>query len=151
MGIFDKLKSAVNAVTGGAATVNIDVGAGVIMPGDPVSVKVTATSTGAEVKSKGVFVDVKGEEQVTIVDPNTKQKISQSKKTLEQVFQIAQPFVLGAKETKVFEGTIQLNPGAMPSFNGSLAQHAYFIRGRLEAFGNDPDSGFLPIRVGAKS
>jgi hypothetical protein len=151
MGFLDKLKGAVNAVTGGAATVSIEVGSGIVMPGEPVSVKITATSTGAEVKSKGVFVDVKGEEQVTIVDTNTKQKVSQSKKTLEQVFQIAPAFVLGAKETKVFEGTIQLNPGVLPTFNGSLAQHEYYIRGRLEAFGNDPDSGFKPLRVGAKA
>jgi len=150
MGFFDKIKGAVNAVTGGAATVTIEYPSGMIMPGESVAVKVTATSTGAEVKSKGIFVDVKGVEEVNIVDPNTKQKVTQSKGTMEQAFQIAQAFVLNAKETKVFEGTIQLPTSLMPSFNGSLASHSYFIRGRVEAFGNDPDSGFKPIRVGAK-
>lgn len=151
MGFFDKIKGAVNSMTGGAATVTIEYPQGVVMPGDQVAVKVTATSTGGEVKSKGIFVDLKGEEQVTIIDPNSKQKVSQSKGTLETAFQIAPAFVLGAKETKVFEGSIQIPINALPSFSGSLAQHTYFIRGRVEAFGNDPDSGFLPIRIGARS
>jgi hypothetical protein len=148
MGFFDKLKGAVNAVTGGAATVTIEA----LQPavaGQSTQVRVSATSTGGEVKSKGIFVDVKGVEEVNIVDPNTKQKVSQSKASIEQTFQIAPAFVLGAKEAKSFEGTIQLPASAMPSFRGALAQHVYYIRGRVEAFGNDPDSGWQPLTVAA--
>jgi hypothetical protein len=149
MGFFDKIKSAVNMVTGGAAHITIEVMQPVLMPGEPAAVKITATSTGAEVKSKGVFVDVKGEEQVEIVDATTKQKINQSKATINQTFQIAKDFVLAPNETKTFEGTIQLPGHALPSFDGALSRHIYYIRGRIEAFGNDPDSGFQPIKVGA--
>jgi hypothetical protein len=150
MGFFDKLKSAVNAVTGGAAKVTVEVLQPSAVAGEPTKVRVTTTSTGAEVKSQGIFVDVKGEEQVNIVDPSTKQKVSQSKATIEQTFQIAPALVLAANESKSFEGTIQLPASALPSFEGALAKHVYWIRGRMEAFGNDPDSGFQPLKVTAK-
>jgi sporulation-control protein spo0M len=150
MGFFDKIKGAVNSVTGGAATVTIEYPQGLVVPGEQVAVKVTATSTGGEVKSKGIFVDLKGEEMVNVVDGN-KQKVSQSKTSLDTAFQIAPAFVLAAKETKVFEGTFTMPGHALPSFAGTLAQHTYYIRGRVEALGNDPDSGFLPIQVGSRN
>jgi hypothetical protein len=54
-------------------------------------------------------------------------------------------FVLQPNETKVFEATIQL-PMGQPSYNGQV-RHEWKVRGRLDAFGNDPDSGFKVIEV----
>ena len=34
-----------------------------------------------------------------------------------------------------------------PTFAGRYAQNHYQVRGRLEATGNDPDSGCKPLRV----
>ena len=65
MGFFDKLKSVVNAVTGGAARVTIQLQQSCVFPGETVEVKITATSTGAEVQSKGAYVDVFAEERVS--------------------------------------------------------------------------------------
>jgi hypothetical protein len=73
-----------------------------------------------------------------------------SKNTFEQQFQINGDLVLPPNETKFFEGTVTLPPTAQPSFRGTYAEHKWEIRGRLEAFGNDPDSGWLPLRVGVK-
>lgn len=150
MGFFDKLKGAMNAITGGAAKVTIEIAAPCIFPGEEVPVRVTATSTGAEVKSGGCFVDVWAHESVKVHDSETKKDLTQSKTTIEQTFQIAPAFVLGANETKVFEGIFRLPPTVLPTYTGTFAQHACSLRGRIEAFGNDPDSGFVPVRVGAK-
>ena len=153
MGFFDKLKSAAQAVTGGAAKVTIEYQPQVAMAGDKITVKITCTSTGAEVKSKGVYVDIRGLEVINVDKhtANTDNGVHASKTSFEQEFAISQALVLPPNETKLFEGSVTLPPTAQPSFQGTYAEHKWEIRGRLEAFGNDPDSGWLPLRVGAKA
>jgi sporulation-control protein spo0M len=154
MGFFDKIKSAVNAVTGGAAKVAIEFQPAVAYPGDPVKVKITATSTGGEVKSKGIFVDLRGLEEVKarITDSSgTTHNHNESKSTFESEFKISPDFVLAANETKTFEGSVTIPTTAQPSYEGVNAVHKWEIRGRVEALGNDPDSGFKPLRIGVKA
>lgn len=150
MGFFDKLKSVVNAVTGGAARVTIQLQQSCVFPGETVEVKITATSTGAEVQSKGAYVDVFAEERVSFRDDNTKEEISKAKTTTQQTIQIAPAFVLAPNETKSFEGSFHFPAEVLPTFEGTLCQHRCQIRGRIEAFGNDPDSGYQVINVGTK-
>lgn len=151
MGFFDKLKSMVNVVTGGAAKVTIQLQQACVFPGDTVAVKITATSTGAEVKSKGVYVDVFAEERVSFKDDSSKEEINRTKTTVQQTILIAPAFVLEPNETKTFEGSFTFPSNVLPTFAGSLCQHVCQIRGRIEAFGNDPDSGYQVINVGTKS
>lgn len=153
MGFLDKIKGAVNAVTGNAAKVELEFMPPVAYPGDRVKVTIKATSTGNEVKSGGVFVDLHGMEEIKIkrgAAMGVENDLSVQKTTLEQALQIAPAFVLGKGETKVFEGTIEIPTAAQPSYAGAFSAHSWQIRGRLEAFGNDPDSGFKPLKVGAK-
>ena len=150
MGFFDKLKSVVNAVTGGAAKVTIQLQQACVLPGELVNVKITATSTGAELKSKGVYVDVFAEERVSITDESSKAEINRSKTTTQQTIMIAPAFVLAPNESKSFEGSFQFPSDVLPTFAGSMCQHVCQIRGRIEAFGNDPDSGYQVINVGSK-
>jgi hypothetical protein len=131
--------------------VQLELGASFLYPGDEVPVKITATSTGAEVKSKGVYIDLRALEQVKVRDDETKKEISKSRITIEQTFQISGPFELAANESKSFEGKFRLPPQVLPSYLGTYATHECNIRGRIEAFGADPDSGYIPVRVGAKS
>jgi len=155
MGLFDKIKSAVKAVTGGAAKVTLEYPQVLLQPGVPMRVRVTATSTGGELKSGGCFIDVVGSEVIQIngatghgIQPGQHVDIHETDETFRQAFQIAPAFVLAPNETKVFEGAFQLPPGVQPSFQGKHASHQWTLRGRMEAFGNDPDSGYLPLRVG---
>jgi len=150
MGFFDKLKSVVNAVTGGAAKVTIQLQQACVFPGDTVSIKITATSTGAELKSKGVYVDVFAEERVSFKDESSKEEINRTKTTTQQTILIAPAFVLAPNETKTFEGSFQFPSEVLPTFAGTLCEHRCQIRGRIEAFGNDPDSGYQIINVGTK-
>ncbi|MCZ7677315.1 MAG: hypothetical protein M5U28_00455 [Sandaracinaceae bacterium] len=64
MGFFDKVKGAMNFVTGGAANVTIQWNPPTAMPGDVLYVRITAQSTGAAINSGGVFVDVRSVEQL---------------------------------------------------------------------------------------
>ena len=177
MGLFDKLKGAINFVTGGGAKVTVEFPQSLVVPGAPFRVKVTATSTGGEVKSTGVFVDLLGVESVAARDVSPSSThvhagvgqdmpaesplpsqgmgggrstvdVNLSKHTFEQSFQVAPAFVLAPNETRAFEGTVVLPPQVQPTFRGAYAAHEWKIRGRVEVTGNDPDSGYLALRVG---
>jgi sporulation-control protein spo0M len=154
MGFFDKLKRAVSVVTGGAATVTIDFNPRTAFPGEAIGVKITATAKGSAIKGDGIFVDIKGVEEIRLRkndDQALNDDLSINRDTINQAFQIAGAFQMGANETQYWEGTITLPPNAQPTFDGSICDHGWGIRGRLSMFGNDPDSGFLPIRVGLKA
>jgi sporulation-control protein spo0M len=150
MTIFDKLKDMVNVVTGGAATVTIELLQACVIPGETVSVRITARSNGVEVKSKGAYVDVYAEETVSFKDDDSKAEINRTKSTVQHTVQIAPAFVLAPDETKTFDGTFQFPSNALPTFVGSLCKHVCRLRGRIEAFGNDPDSGYQAINVGTR-
>src|SRR5262245_8663277 len=118
MGFLDKMKGMVNAVTGGAAKVIIEYEPRQAHPGDTIRVKVSVTSTGGEVKSDGVFVDVRGVEKIDLPrggGSNHDHSISVSNDTHAQEVRLSPPLVLAANETKVFEGTVTV-PAGQPSF-----------------------------------
>lgn len=154
MGFFDKLKGAVQAVTGGAAKVNVEFHPPCAFPGEQLQVRVTVTSTGGEVKYSAVWVDIQGIEEVRLKKgtvQNVEHDIAQNNTTHTNKFQIAPAGVLGPNQTLVFDGVINLPANAQPSFDGALCDHGWGIRGRLDTFGNDPDSGFKPFKVGLRS
>lgn len=149
MGFMDKLKGAVNAVTGGGAAVEITY-AERVTAGASVPIKVTVISKGGEIKSKGVYVDFEGTESITVSkkdDSKLAEDYRQSHGHSKHEHQLCGEFVLGAGETKVIDGTIPLPASLQPSFEGRFARNVYNVRGRLEAKGNDPDSGWKVIRV----
>lgn len=158
MGVFDKLKSAAQVMTGGSAKVSIEYPMEAVFPGEGMQVRVTVISSGGEVKSNGVFVDLLAEERVTgsetAVCPRCKSRFStpvrEAKKTFEQSFPIAPALVLAPGESRTFEASLQMPSGAPPTYAGPQTHHEWKIRGRLETFGNDPDSGFQALCVGAR-
>jgi hypothetical protein len=145
MGILDKVKSAGSAMTGGAAKVSIDYPHEPLKPGDALAVKVTVMSMGKEVKSGGVFVDLHAVESGNVKCSQCGHSSKVHYQTVKQAVPIGPAFVLKQNETKVFEATIQM-PMGQPTYSGQM-RHEWKIRGRLEAFGNDPDSGFQVIEV----
>lgn len=151
MGFMDKLKGAVKAVTGGSAKVEMDYPSHAVLPDDAMSVTVTITSTVGDLKTNGVFIDIRAEEVINVNKTASQQlenNLRVSRETFKQSFQIASDFMLGAGETKTFEGEVTLPPNVQPSYNGQFTQHKWSIRGRLDVRGNDPDTGFKPMRVG---
>jgi sporulation-control protein spo0M len=146
MGFLDKMKSAGQAMTGGAARVSIEFAHSQLKPGDSLPVKVTVVSMGKEVKSSGVFVDIHAEETGNIRCKHCNQNVVIKNETIKSAIPVGPAMVLQPNETKVFEATIQIPMGAPPTYNGTV-KHEWKIRGRLEAFGNDPDSGFQSLEV----
>lgn len=152
MGFFDKLKGAMNAVTGGAAKVSIEWSPPLAMPGEPITVRVTVASTGAAISSGGVFVDVAAHEQLNI-PANTIQNvpaINHQKQTFSHTFQIAPAFKLGPGEMRQYDGQITLPMQAQPTYDGPFADHDWGMQGRVEMTGNDPDSGYVKFIVGKR-
>jgi sporulation-control protein spo0M len=145
MGILSKVKAAGSAMTGGAAKVSIDYTPQSLKPGDSLPVKVTIMSMGKEVKSGGVFVDIQASEVGNVRCKHCGKSTTMHQHTVKQAVPIGPAFVLQPNETKVIEATIQL-PMGQPSYSGQL-KHEWKVRGRLDAFGNDPDSGFQVIEV----
>lgn len=132
MSIMDKMKGALDKVTGGGAKVTIE-HKGKFAAGETLSVKVTATSTGAELKCNGVYVDLRGRGKSLVG-----QVAGTVHATANHEFKIAEAFVLPPKETKTFDANVVL-----PQLDANLD---WEIRGRIDAPGNDPDSGFADIR-----
>jgi hypothetical protein len=150
MGFFDKIRGAVAAVTGGAAEVTIEYPP-FAFAGNSINIRITATAKSNPIKGDGIFVDLKGMEEIRLRKSEAEEltgDVSISRETLETNFQIAGAFQLGAGQTAQWEGTIRIPPTAQPTFDGSICDHGWGIRGRLSMFGNDPDTGFLPIRIG---
>lgn len=145
MGFLDKMKSVGTAMTGGAAKVSLEYPHQMMKPGDSINVKVTVVSTGKEVKSSGVFVDFLAHEGGQVKCSTCQKMVNINNDTVKQAVNIAPAFVLGANESKTFESTIQI-PMGQPTYNGTI-RNEWKIRGRLDAFGNDPDSGFQVIEV----
>ncbi len=147
------MKGAMNFVTGGAARVTLEWQPQTAMPGEPLNVRVTATSTGGAIDSGGIFIDVIGSEQIKIPQNalgNNNPQINHRNQTFSHTFQIAGPFQLAPNETKVFDGQITLPPNVQPTFDGPWADHNWTMQGRVEMTGNDPDSGYQQFRVGAR-
>jgi hypothetical protein len=133
MSIIDKMKGAMNTVTGGGATVTLE-HTGAFKAGATITVKISATSTGGEIKSKGVYVDLRGRKKDTVG-----QIAGSVVAAASHEFKVGDEFTLAAKETKLFESLVQIPSDINPDLD-------WEIRGRIETFGNDPDSGFKDIR-----
>lgn len=149
MGFFDKVRGALDAVTGGAANVQFLYGPQLLFPGERVELAISATSTGRELQSKGVFVDLSANEIVDFKDASDNH-IRYQEQTFYREIQVAPAFVLAPGETRQFQITFLVPPEARPSFYGKLCRHHWQIRGRVEAFGNDPDTGWVDTRVGVR-
>ena len=117
MGFLDKMKSAGSAMTGGAARVSMEYPHQMMKPGDSIAVKVTVVSTGKEVKSGGVYVDIHASENGQVKCKHCGQMAPFSNETVKQAISIAPAFILQPNETKTFESTIQI-PMGQPSYNG---------------------------------
>ncbi len=141
MGFIDsvkgKIKSAVDAVSGKAATVSFTVD-GQFAPGAELSCALTVTSTGNALESKGAYVDLHGEDDA---------KESVLEKAREFVMmagdpvvtlEVHGPFTLAAGESKTLVGKF-IVPADIDM------KRVWRARGRVQAFGNDPDSPFIEV------
>ncbi|HJL14716.1 MAG TPA: hypothetical protein RMH99_03615 [Sandaracinaceae bacterium LLY-WYZ-13_1] len=147
MGFFSNLK---NAVTGGAATVQIE--AGQAQRGQPVPVRVQATAK-SDSEINGVYVLVRAIEQAEVRDTDfddgeiEREIVRGQRVSFEHRVDLGGPQELKEGESYTWEGEIPLPPDVGPTFRGHMICHEWEIQGGLDAFGNDPDSGWVNLEV----
>lgn len=144
MGLFDKAKA---YMTGSHAKVTIEhptIG----FPSMPIAVKVHVTAT-MDFEYGGVFIDVVAGEHVEVKNPNGQGEIKEEHSTFNQEIRIANAGSMKNGETQTFTGMVTLPPTVQATYKGKAASHTIKFCGRVETKGNDPDSGFQEIRIGA--
>ena len=153
MGFFDKVK---NYVTGGAAKVTVEA----VEPalGGPFRVKIHAAVEETEIPIKEVYLKIVSMETVVIKDVEIAQQVEDKMETVrqdientttahDQKIEVAGEQVLQANQEYDWETTVTLPENALPSFYGITAQHEWKILAGLSTSGNDPDSGWVEIKL----
>jgi hypothetical protein len=139
MGFFKDLK---NKVTGGAATVRVNVPSARRGQAVPVQVQATAKANG---KVSAVYLLVRATESAEFKQNN--EKVSSSKLSYENRITIAGAQDIKEGETYSWEGVLELPTNSNPTLRGSIIEHTWEIQAGLDMPGNDPDSGWQTIDV----
>lgn len=144
MGFFDKIKSAVNMVTGGAATVTMEVGPCGEAETYPVRVKVVVAS--ADLPIERVYLVVEGIETVKykIKEQNSDEETEKtlSETTFRTEVNIAPAQSLLAGKEYLFEGSFALSMDVQKTYCGKNARHEWRVYAGLDTKGTDPASNW---------
>lgn len=154
MGIMNKLKSFKNALTGGAAKVEMT--CEVFSLHEPFTISIQVTTGDAPVKINNVYLNVSGKEEILISDYDveydrdgekhtTRETIHRSAETVSMKIKVDQEQELEANETYNWEVEVTLPEHALPVYYGEHCRHTYSAQAGLDCFGNDPDSGWLTL------
>lgn len=136
-----------NFITGGSAKVELTL-PNLAFPLLPIAVKIRVTAAD-QFACTNVFVDVVGTEYLQHRPVGATADVSAVTVTYSHQFPIAPGFGIAKGESKELSGIITLPKEVQPSYHGKHARHVWTIQARLEARGNDPDSGWKEIRIGA--
>lgn len=151
MGFFDKIKSATSALTGGGADVFVDVNNVERGAATPISIRGVAK---ADIKISSVYLLVRATEHATVQDRDQNEDGETERETVtgRHLSYEARVEIGGAQELEQgqeynWEGEIMLPSTSNPSIRGKMVRHTWEIQAGLDAFGNDPDSGWREIEV----
>jgi len=149
MGLFDKIKSAVNSVTGGAATVKVTPAQNEFTASEPIKFTVTALIKDADVNAKNVYVEIRSMERINFEDNHDGHKhyINKEHQTYHQKLEIAGEQQLKGKTEYTWEASLTLPQTVQNTYNGMYGNHVWEIYAGLDTKGNDPDSGWVAITV----
>lgn len=133
--VGDATKGMTDAVTGKGAEVSLAY-KGQLQPGGELDVTLTVKSTGRAVKANGAFIDFYGED-----DPNENavekaRELIMREKGPKHALRLSGEFTVKPGQTKVIEATVTLPDPLSADFT-------WMVRGRVDAFGNDPDTGWM--------
>jgi len=154
MGFFDKIKSAVNVVTGGSADVSIEFKE--VSFGEAIILTVHATAK-SDLKIDKVYLNIRGLEEVNVDDvdyvdhdgdgdrEHCRENVRKHHRTCEIEQVVCGAEQLEAGQSYQWDVEIQLPPHAQAPYHGHYCTHSYEVFAGLDAFGNDPDSGWVTI------
>lgn len=148
MGFMDKLKSMKNMVTGGGAKISLQVD-GAVSPGEKVAVVVRCQVEGAAISATKVYVAARAVETVNLVreQRGERDRVHDTETTFSQEFTIHGAVALPANSTHEWRGEITLPTNVQPTYRGKHAKHEWEFLAAIDVAGNDPDSGWIDVRV----
>lgn len=154
MGLFDKLKSIKNSITGGAANVYLE--SAPLQFGQPFTVTVKVQTHDAPVKISRAYLRIQGVEEVEVPDVDVvyeedgeanrrRELVGARHQSLELELTIADGQELEADTGYEWNVDVQLPEHASAIYKGRFCQHFYQAMAGLDCFGNDPDSGWVEL------
>ena len=152
MGFFDKVKGAVNKLTGGGAKVSVMV-SGNDLKGT-LNVTVSAEIKDNPIQISKVYLWVKSQEKIDVPKNSLPDNLRQyaqfglsliNDKFPKKEYVVAQAQTLEAKQNYSWSIDITIDASATPSYNGQFASHEWVFLAGLDCSGNDPDSGWQKI------
>ena len=155
MGIFSKLK---NAISGGGATVTVEIGNAAVGTEFPVTVR--AQVGGSDIQISRVYVQLVGHEEVRLRGVKRTERrgaelvdvdsdLERAETTFEANVTLSGAQTLAANSSHEWTGKLAIPAGLPPTFQGRNARHAWKVLAGLDCWGNDPDSGWQIIAVRA--
>lgn len=149
MGLFDKIKSAANFVTGGGATVTVTPVEFESNGKEPIAVKVNAVIKDKALDASRIYLDIRAEERVSgnLSTNEGKKRVSDSHTTYKGQVEVAPGQTLDANGNYDWECTFSIPSTVAGTFKGQMASHVIEVRAGLDVKGNDPDSGWVEIQV----
>jgi len=155
MGIFDKVKSFTNALTGGGAKVWIEAAAPSFT--DPFEVKVKASVGDAPLDVARVYLFLEGHEEVRI--PASRNCYDQQGNmthmgdetahttTVSVDVGVSGREMLSANQEYEWSVQVDIPDGSPAVYKGRHCVHVYRIKAGLDCSGNDPDSGWVDLNL----
>jgi hypothetical protein len=149
MGLFDKIKQAANFVTGGGASVTIAPEGSEFDKSASIKVKITAQIKDATLSATAAYLDIRTREYVSLrksINGKT-ENIHEEHVGYTHKVQAVITTPLEGKQSYDWEVEFTLPSNAQPTYHGTMAHQVWEIKGALDVKGNDPDSGWIEIRV----
>lgn len=149
MGLFDKLKQAANFVTGGGASVQLTMMAAEFDRTQPIKVKISAQVKDAPLNVTSVYLEVRSRESVSLrktINGKT-ENIHDDHTGYTHKVQVSGAQTLEGGKSYDWEAEFTLPSNAQATYHGSMCKHVWEVMGGLDVKGNDPDSGWIEIKV----
>ena len=153
MGLWDKIKSVKNMVTGRGAQVFVTVDEEPAM-GEPFKVYIKAIIKDADLKIDKVYLNIKAEERVTVYDVDVfrndevyTEEVTNITETYRSEDVVSGPETLEANKEYNWEFEVVLSDDLSSTYHGENAIHEWKFFAGLDAFGNDPDSGWITVDI----
>lgn len=161
MGLMDKLKKMANAVTGGAAEVQVKLEAATM--GKPFLVKVTTRVSDADLEIKRAYILIRAEEETRVKNvpkiaegdiretetppiPQPEHEVYEVE-TYRTEIEVTGGETLAAGQEYTWTAEITIPEGNLPTYRGHNCSHVWALQAGLDTFGNDPDSGWVEFAV----
>ena len=158
MGFWDKVKSVKNMVTGGGAEIIVATEQTENSLDQPLIIHIKAMIKDADIKIDKVYLYIRATEEVVARDIDMVrdrdgdferyvEDVSNTVQTFKTEIVVDGPQTLDANETYEWTTEVDLPSNLNGTYRGENASHEWEMYAGLDAFGNDPDSGWVRFDI----